>query len=522
MTDALPIAFVTKGRNTRIPFVSSANGQQQLSLSLASSNPLWAKWRYATISNISMQLSDVRVAPRIDVRLACSTAAGAIHFCDAGIVRAQSQQDGMEFGNYSLVFDPDSPSSALPPHLFFILTNGRDQLAKPAATTASGLSVSLAEAKNTLCIRLVPGSGNGLLICDDDIGHFGMQEGDLRSTILIGGSFWRSNYTLVEVDGFTATIGIQYITTTTVDVLALEWVAIAIELFALVFIYARWVTSDETISRGLMLSHWMENGITTTTSESESDNDPDPVSWWPMGLVINGGMLLAIVLFISAVTVAWIAFTYEAVPLIGPSFQMLEIAFTAYSAAQLAVSIGLMIYDASISRARVGDPMAWIMHHRLPLEWAWARHTAHIGVIGGSMTLVIIPVAYQGSNNGYMALLFLLLIPMCLTLSHTTYYTFGALSWALSDRGTLGYFIFAVIESTLWLALLGCVSAFFIVPLVDVAQPFFSSSQNFVVAFCLVFVVCLGSIAILKLETTTKINSLAQKVGDKRKAGKTL
>jgi len=229
-----------------------------------------------------------------------------------------------------------------------------------------------------------------------------------------------------------------------------------------------------------------------------------------MTLVINGGMLLAAAFFIASLAVAWVGFAYEAVPLTGPLFQSLVIAITAYTTAQFAISIALLVYDL-MSSTGSKEPIGWFFFHLLPLKWAWARHGAHIGVVGGSLILMSIVIAYEGSNNGYMTLLSLLLVPIAVTLWHTTYYTMGALAIAFSHEGTSGYAIFASIEVLLWIGLLGSVSAFFLVPLVDVMQSYFSSSQNFLVAFFFVMFIVFGVTAMDSMETiavTTRVYKL--------------
>lgn len=491
-------------------------GASTLSLSPDAANPLWISWRFAAWNNVSLMLSSTP-SPRIrsDVVVPLSPSGVPVTATDA--------TTGEWIGEYTLIFNPDAPLSLVPPHLFFLLTDGSAAAGASAASRKAALRIECISLRLPLRASLpqVPQVPQAVQLCDGDMPYFGM--GESASAIVIGGGFWRANYSAGQIDGHTAmlTLQIASLPDGTADPETLEWVgAVVGGIVGLFMLYSRWATGPGTLSVGTLYAHAFEA-------------DAQHWRYWLVDMrFILGSMLLA-VFAVAANAIGWIAFGYATIPLTGVYFEMLIIAFSAYGSFQALVAgiLTLLDYNGSLMPADVpyelrytSPPLddasllaPWLKPRYTPVGWAWVRQLLHVTAILALSALAIIPLAFKGGVFGSTILLLLLLPPVLVGLFHHTYFVVAGIGVACGDRrGFLGFrhpgvMVLLAFELLLLLGYAAVVVIFLFQPVVDSTSAFFSSGPNYLLAIMLAALAMMGALFIGLREVTAVLHREANK-----------
>jgi hypothetical protein len=495
---------VTKGRRVAWSYlpaeVTTPGTVSTISLSLHDGNPLWTRWRYAVLTNLTFtQTSDsstVSTIPRAHygIRVACSPTVDV--FCDAGMVEARSYENNSFVGTYNLTFRPDVARSSLPPHLFFFLTSGRFSRLKQATTTAPTTTVG------EVCVRLVLLNQSGskadtLVLCDDDTAHFDLAQGSTRDTIVIGGSFWRSNYSVAAVDGLTAALALQFTTAavTSVDPAALANAAVVVVSLGMFLCFAFWTTDNRTtLSYGRYNQHVLRGDYT-----------------WPISLrFMLISTLFMLMLTIASLVVAWLGYQDATVPLSGPNFQTLIIGLTVYGSIQTLALFALAIFDASntLEMNRVGD---WLREHRVDIDHAWARQMMHVTAASAWIALASTPSIYLGGEDGDFLVLYTQIMWLAPLLFFGTYYLPKLVATSFAGRSA-GYVraMFAFLQLLLWAGSIGVVFTFYVFPMIDASSPFFSNAVNWIAATMIILLLVATAPLIASREKSAIISRLKQ------------
>ncbi len=525
------LAFVSRGRHRWLKFMPS---ETQMSLSLSQANPLWARWRYAVVGNLSLTLTNQLPAKRAAdsglpvVRLPCrrDPAFGLCHVMDnhnkSSATIGISDTSGLALGQFRLVIDPDRTTSSLPPELYFLLTNGRARWHKtsndPLATV-----LDAAVAQRVSCIDAA-----GLRVCERDMGHFdlsGLAVADERNAIIIGSSFWVSNTTEVLLDGWTNELTMQLLHAasfslsvannsglTAANVNAMLWCALAMACVGVFLVYSRWINYPATPNVGLLLWHLHEH---------VGPGDGDEMWTFDYKMTLN---LFAVVLLGLGTTLVS-AFTYLYLPTVvgqSPYWQTLQLGLLFYGLAQTIVAFLLIATTtpcgppdaATIAKTtwrRFMDPV------RVPIPIAWFRNLTQGTAALAFISTALVPLAYDGSISGSMALLFLLLPSTMMLIFHHTYYTVVLLALASSRlhsmRKRVAVVIGAVFELFLLFGIAAVLTVFYIAPVVDSASPFFGEVWNFLLSFILTAIViagaCIWVIAEIRLVVSKLLHTIA-------------
>lgn len=361
MTGNASLLFSSHGQRRLLAFVDPT--LPGLGLRVAPDNALWARWRWAQWTNLTLRLFN-QAAPPLTAPAAHATAVfscgasplpGApLSFCDAGsyTLSAPGLPHELRDTRYHVIIDPDRPRGVLPPSLYFLLTNGR------GLRPGGGLgNLTRAFAIGTACVQLLPlGLANGTLatplaLCDTDVaaGAFTMHSGARSATELrIGGLHWGTTFASVHVDGWTGTVRASYAPgegsaatggAAPVTVQGVQIAGAVIGALTLVLVYGRWAASPETLSIGLFLWH----------AHVEAARPGTHVLHWRVDfrLVVGTGLLL--ISAVSGTTVAWLVLAADdaAVALAlpdGPAYRVLAGVLTGVGFFELAVASAASIY----------------------------------------------------------------------------------------------------------------------------------------------------------------------------------
>jgi hypothetical protein len=380
--------YLSKGMPHRLFWMHGENHTHPtISVGLSSTNALWARWPYAVIANLTMWLAR-ELSPamaRADTIFSCDVHQPG-RFCDVGYVLADDGAAAVSYGVYRLVFNPDSPRSSLPPHLYFLLTNGRALLNNGRGSGTTGLTLDQAASVNCVRLRTLNATiSTPLLLCDGDAAHFDMQElEELRDTIVIGGSFWRSNYTSVTIDGMHGRFSVQYEAAAVgINMDAVGWASSAISLFSLLILYGRWSSGPNTLSLSLMLTHLTDakNGYTWTVD-------------YRLRLALCCSWSRS-----AANIVAWMAYASGTLALSGPYFDMLLITYAVYAIIETVIAVALLVYDGSPRRIPAVSFTSWLRSHDMDIDWMWQRHLAYVTAACATTVLALTPLAYVGGTQ---------------------------------------------------------------------------------------------------------------------------
>lgn len=437
-----------------------------LSLSLNPTNGLWIRYRYAEWMNQSLLLSNDRSEtilsspPSFALHWQCLSNPGSDSFCDAGLYTELHHNV-----TYNISIRPSQPRGALPPSLFFYLSTAKD---------------------GTCLDFLGPNGTSPLRICTQDLVWFalGLQPTD----VIIGGRFWRSNYSLVTMDGITG----QLITVLAINESRI-WIAQLLASIAasltLIFTYGRWATGMQTLSLGLYMWHILR---------SDKRNE------WQADVRFGIGTFLLILSAVTCTLLSWLGMPYEPVSSgIGPNFMALAIVLTVVGWIQFALAMGLFITtdacDGGWAQSR------WATDHCVPIWIAWARHQAHAAAAITFASLGLLPLAWSGIVWDSRLLVIALLSPLFTLLYHQTYYTLAAISLAFQGDEALSqkrFRAFAIFQLLLLILVAATMSYFFFGPLLDLSSAYFDSTFNFLGAALLLTVIIVLAAYVLLWEAT--------------------
>jgi hypothetical protein len=367
------------------------------------------------------------------------------------------------------------------------------------------------------------------------MGHFdlsGLAVPEERNAIIIGSSFWVSNTTEVLFDGWTNELTMQLLHAasfslsvannsglTTANVNAMLWCAFAMACIGVFLVYSRWINYPATPNVGLLLWHLHEH---------VGPGDGDELWTFDYRMTLNLFAVVLLGLGTSLVT----AFTYLYLPTVvgqSPYWQTLQLGLLFYGIVQTIVAFLLIATTtpcgppdaktmARTAWRRFMDPV------RVPIPIAWFRNLTQGTAALAFISTALVPLAYDGSVSGSIALLFLLLPSTMMLLFHHTYYMVVLLSLAASRlrsmRRRIAVVIGAVFELFLLLGIAAILTVFYIAPVVDAASPFFGEAWNFLLSFLLSAIVISGAciwiiaeirLVVSKLQTIPILESQVKK-----------
>jgi hypothetical protein len=493
----------SRGRRETIGFLGRSD---EISLSLASSNPLWARWRYATLSFSSFMLHNTPMAStafhtvRYDTTFQCQPPHPDKIFCDVGNVSVEllPSHEHLVNRSYQLIMSPDDTTSRLPQDLYFRIRRDNyvmrhsfaeyvdpsfGTVAVPPPSSTSPRIPGSSSALECLSLRTAPPLVQTLMICDDDLLQFSYQPDANSETIVIGGQFYASNYSRVQIDGWTGQVSVLFSATqSTINSTALDWISIAIVILT-VLVFLHWSASPETLSASLYLLH---DVFITAPSKRR----------WPIGPRLTWGTGVLGLCIIAAVIVTWMTLAAPTVPLTDVNFIVLAWTFTIYAAVQVLIALGLLFADIGEGGHCGVD---WFAPHTSPLDAVLFRTMAYGTGALSTTALAGIPLSYQGGIGGDVIFMFLLLpILLPLIVMHTYYMVLCLAVQVRSGGRNIWAILGVVVEFILYLGLVAVVFYFFLVPLTDSTNSFFSGAGNIVAGmFFFLIAIALGCMVIL-------------------------
>lgn len=514
------LAFVSRGRHVLLKNMPS---DSLLALHLGNANGLWARWRYAHLTNVSLRLTNTapQLNPMVSVaRLPCRRNAtiGLCHVPGLVSVRDAGNRSHV-LGQYELVVDPDRWPSSLPPALYFLLTNGRARWRRlPNEPSTMGGAAAQLEAQ-ALAERVQCIDAASVRICERDMPYFdlgGVRPGAAaseREQIIVGSNFWLSNTTQVVLDGWAneltlSTISPMVMSATTSSVApanlqALLWLCVAMATIATVLVYSRWINYPATPNLGGVLWH-MFNARST--------------QWLGDYRLTLNFIALAGTAFGTTLVVA-LVYGYLP-PLVGdgPWWQMLVLSLLVYSLVQTAIAFATILGDSSCRPPSTEGHFTDDRPTTVPI--IWLRHLAQGTAALGFAASAIVPLSYDGSTSAILILLFLLCPYTLALIYHHVYYGIGLLALVTSKAhrgGSLWVTIGAGFEFLLMAGLVAVVVIFYLAGVVDSTSPFFAESWNFLLAVTLTALVVVAPGLCLMGEdrlVLLKVGTAGRKKGD--------
>ena len=146
------------------------------------------------------------------------------------------------------------------------------------------------------CVRLSPGAAGAtpISLCTDDAAYFDMGADDV--SIVVGSSFWQHNASMVEVDGLSQTITIQYAPFDDTFV-TWWWVGAGVGMGAQV-VYIAFVLGRRRLTVRAFLLHQAKH-------PGKGASEAWPVAW---PLTVGGFVLVPMAA--AAITIAWVGGLY--------------------------------------------------------------------------------------------------------------------------------------------------------------------------------------------------------------------
>lgn len=571
MTGNGSLLFSSHGQRRTLALVDAA--RPALGMRVSPANALWARWRWAQWTNMTLTLRNQRSARAAAAQAAaqaifqCGSSERAA-FCDAGdyaldASAAASLPAEVRDARYRVVIDPDRRRGALPPSLYFLLTNGRG-VRHGGASAGAGHNITLSMALATHCVTLVPrvAGATPLRLCDSDVaaGYFSLQGAAAGSPgtgsateLRIGGDYWRATFAAVEVDGWAGTVSAVY-APASVDALAVQICGAVAGALTLLVVYGRWAASPETLSAGLFL--WQ--AAADTRARRKAGRTGTNLVWRvDFRLVIGSGLLL--VSAVSGTTLAWLAVAAPdaVVPPDGPDFLVLVSVLTGVGAAEALLATAAAVYglgyarqrqrrrdalfwarggrglrradprfgdvelvrlDADHSDSEVGEgeeeeqgdkPAPWWASHNVPAAVAWIHHTAHGAAALIFAALALVPLSMAGGAYGDRVLLFLLVPPSLVLVGHLAYYASAALGVAHALRHGRLLTAASIGQLLVLLGVAAVVAYVLLTPLLDAASPLFSSAVSLVSAVWAVALAVVLALALVQYEGVVVLRKLA-------------
>lgn len=494
----------------------------------SAANAFWAPWRYARLSNLTLQLADALL--ELGVRRPLTNLRGGLFLrCNGSetgptSVCATTAQYGITHGlasqsaasellrqrRFQLVVDAGSARSSLPASLYFLLT--RPHAVNGLAALPSGPQLSHAEAEATTCLTF-SSAESAFTLCDRDVEAFFTMHAGEETTIRLGTAYWRSNFSAVVADGWTSVLFAQYTTlATSAEMRTLQALGAVTALLTIV-LASRWATGPETITGALYLWH--------------TGYRRQPQWMFDIRMTIGGILLLgSAAASVTLAHLAWARFDVPAgqqpVLLEGPGFPVLLAFFTAFGLLQFVLSTALFLWsqltDGRQPQAKV--ERHWLSPYPVPVEVALARYMTHGMAALAFATLALVPLCLEGALVGDRILLFLL-VPSALTLLFLqSYYTALVTGVAMRGLRTSGpannrpllFLFFALLQVLLLAGLVVVTGLFLLLPLMNVTSAYFSSTVNALGAANLVALVVVAGFVLLAWETITMLDQVAHQL----------
>ena len=454
------------------PMQSAATNTQTLSLGITAFNGLWARWRYARLTNMSLVLTNgpplltparanivsslgFRDAKVGLVSFACVAGTAPIPgvFCGAG-------QYTLAGSNKSLwvQLTPNATRSSLPPWLYHRLLR-----------------------QSKTCVLLVPagtgGTGSTLTLCGGPrLPYFDVNVA--QDTISLGSSFLGANFSAMEVDGWTGTVTVQ-----TVDAgyamtaFVFQWLSVVSASVMIIILFGRQVSGPQSLAMQRFLYHTVVRRRFYWTMDYRST---------------FGSAFIALGAYGSGLPPS---FDNTAAYGTGLDFLLLQILFTVYVIVQLILHVAVFVFvELSASGPLPGVrpfPMNSWIYDRRPIDpaWAWARHLLMDTTSLGAGILALLPIAANGQTAGSPFILFVLIPPCVALVFWQTYYASGIMLISLSTSvwsAPMSFYFFAVWQVIVSLAFFGALIAAVIGPLIITASSFFGTAYGFAAAVGLV------------------------------------
>lgn len=494
--------FHARGQRSLVNYMPAATA---LSLKVDQRNPLWARWRYAALNNVSLRLSNAEpfshLSPGPRVHLNCKPT-DSWAFCESAQPLLASNADtGQYLGNYTVVVNPEQQRSQLPPYLYFLLSNGRARWHRQTDQAAGSLSLS--EALATRCVDL----SNGLRLCDSDIDYFDLRPsvaGAPPPPIVLGNTYWLARYSAAAIDGWASTLDLEVATSAFTaasssvsgsSTTALKWAAAIFAGLTLTVTYGRWITAPQTPSAGLLAFHLTLKRSNVWVADYRTT----------LGL---GLLLIAAIGDTLICTLNFVGVTDNAL-FSTPNFQLLVIGLLAYGWLQTVVSF----VAAFMGHTRRGVPRRLIEDQKQSLTVATLRHLCHATGTLAFASAALVPLAYEAVDSGSMILLFLLLPPTLKLLYDHAYYNGMLASYAFCDLNANSnrravYGVAAIVEYLVFGGITAILTIWLINPLIDSTSPFFGSAWNFLAAIGLEVIVIAAANLVLLNEVTIVLKKI--------------
>jgi hypothetical protein len=422
-------------------------GTTGITIGADAANPLGPRWRYQTLSNFSLTLSNTPRAWHTRTRVTtfyCQPSSP--YFCDLGDFNFSL---GGRDAVYDVVVDLTRQRGLLPPLLFDTI------------------------AKRGICVDTA-----GLLLCPADIPpHFGM--GNDSTIASIGATFWRSRYAQFEIDGWT---GIIRAASANPIPEGLQTAGLIIGFFVLLFLY------------GLAFA--------TNPDAASYSNEFGPAPREPgINKRISIGSWSAVPVAIVAGILAWVAATRYGPPdaaLLGPQLETFLILLTVFAGAQLVLLVVLIILD-EFNSARSGRE--W--NYPTTRSRMWLRCVA-LGTSAAAIAAIFFfPAVLDADAGGDRMILYILLIPLGLTVIHGIYHLPGLFIFAENAGDYAG----AVFELLLALGWLASIYWFYLAPTISVSSAYFNTAIDFLAATLLYALVAALSIVLVIFEVAVAVTT---------------
>jgi len=436
------------------------------------SNPLGPRWRYQTLSNFSLTLSNT---PRAWHGRATVTpfqcAPSSPYFCDLGM--AQFALAGTSV-TYRVVVDLTRLRGALPPLLFYVLSRGADVLPGGALRTALPAS----------CVN-----AGGLSLCSSDVGpHFSMSND--TSTVVVGSTLWRSRFAQFEVDAWT---GVVRAASANPIPDGYQTAGLIIGFLVLLFPYGfAFATNPEAAS-------YMTE-FTNPQREGHINKRLAIASWAVLPLALAGGVI------------AWITDLGYGPPdaaLLGPELETFLILLSVFVAAQLVPLVVLILLD----EFHIGRGHEW--SYTTPRPRLWLRSITLATTAAGTAALFFYPAVLDGDAGGDRMILLLLLFPLGITVVHGFYHLPGLMifstnAWAYAAGAYEILVVLGWTASIYW---------FFLAPTISVSSAYFGTAIDLLSAVLIVALVAALSIVLVPSEVAIAVQQLVweREAKEKRK-----
>jgi hypothetical protein len=461
-----------------------------LSIGLAG-NRLWARWRYLRLTNVSATFFgawppspaeiDTRLVNRpleADAVIVCDTTTTTV-FCDAGRYVA----DG---GTYRVLIDLERTRSLLPPHLYLLLTTGRVEPRGLMQTRVAANAVRAAAAA-TRCVRFIPSAAAAaatpLVLCEDDVAYFDMQSA-ANDTVVLGSQFWRRNVSIMDVDGWTGTLWVQF--ADTVDTEAIELAGVVVALVLATFVMAALTTSRTMLTMSLFLER-------TLTDEAVRAGGV-----WDSHPAVTLGALATVALFVVATVLCWLG-----TPVTSAHVRNFKIVLTVVAAVEAALLTATLALEATERPHHRSVWSWWWKGHVTTVRLAWAQQTAYAATCLLSVLLAVAPLALNTTTSGDLLAFFTLVPILALTLLVMTYFAVMQLAVAFGSRNGTGVLTtgVALVQLALLGTLVGGALPYLVLPLVDSVNPLFGDSWfSMLLALSVLLLPVGGGVLLIMLE----------------------